>query len=203
MVAAASAAPPNAWPGFRFIGIPIPSYPLPLRLQLLGLAAGLVAALTITAAGYAVRRAWTHPARPIVAVAVFENESGDPANGRVVAGLSDAIVERLTALGPARIGVNGNASILRRPRDARDTRAVAKETGAAYLVSGQLQTKAGQLSLLVQLIRLDDGTHVWVHRIGHPAGDALETLDAEVAHEVERAVRGVVLKESILTRARN
>ncbi len=133
--------------------------------------------------------------RPIVAVAVFENESGDPSHQHVVAGLSDVIVERLTSLGPARIGVNGNAAILRRPRDARDTRAVAKETGAAFLVSGQLQAREGVLSLLVQLIRLDDGTHVWVDRIARPMGDTLDSLDADVARKVENAVRRLVLRD--------
>lgn len=132
--------------------------------------------------------------RPIIAVAVFENESGDPAHERAVAALSDVIVERLTALGPERVGVNGNASILRRPRDARDANAVAKETGATFLVSGQLQTKDGRLSLLMQLIRLDDGTHVWVQRIARPIGDRLDTLDGDVARQIEAAVREIVLR---------
>jgi DNA-binding winged helix-turn-helix (wHTH) protein/TolB-like protein len=134
--------------------------------------------------------------RPIIAVAVFENESGDPAHERAVAALSDVIVERLTALGPERVGVNGNASILRRPRDARDANAVAKETGASFLVSGQLQTKDGRLSLLMQLIRLDDGTHVWVRRIARPIGDPLDTLDGDVAKEIEAAVGEIVLNGS-------
>jgi DNA-binding winged helix-turn-helix (wHTH) protein/TolB-like protein len=132
--------------------------------------------------------------RPIIAVAVFENESGDPAYARAIAALSDVIVERLTALGPERVGVNGNASILRRPRDARDANAVAKETGATFLVSGQLQTKDGRLSLLMQLIRLDDGTHVWVQRIARPTGDPLDTLDDDVATQIEAAVREIVLR---------
>jgi TolB-like protein len=135
------------------------------------------------------------PSRPIVAVAVFENESGDPAHERAIAGLSDMIVERLTALGPSRVGVNGNASILRRPRDARDTRAVARETGASFLVSGQLQAKDGRLSLLMQLIRLDDGTHVWVQRIARPAGDSLDALDGDAARQIEAAVRTIVLRD--------
>jgi len=133
-------------------------------------------------------------ARPIVAVAVFENETGDAAYERPVAALSDSIVERLTALGADRIGINGNASILRRPRDARDTRAVAKETGATYLVAGLLQIRDGQLSLLMHMIRLDDGTHVWVRRIARPLGDRLETLHGEVAGQIEAAVRAIVLK---------
>src|SRR6185295_12409181 len=111
--------------------------------------------------------------------------------------LSDTIVERLTALGPERLGINGNASILRRPRAARDTRAVAKETGAAYLIGGLLQTRDGKLSLLVHMIRLDDGTHVWVRRIARPLGDRLDTLDGEVASQIEGAVREIVLKDSV------
>src|SRR5262245_7172889 len=134
------------------------------------------------------------PRRPIVAVAVFENETGDGRHDRLVASMSDVIVERLTALGPARIGVDGNAAILRRPRDARDWRAVARETGAAYLVYGLLQTRSDRLSLLIQLIRLDDGTHVWVQRINRPSGDRLDTMDADAAAQIESAVRSTVLK---------
>jgi DNA-binding winged helix-turn-helix (wHTH) protein/TolB-like protein len=134
------------------------------------------------------------PRRPIVAVAVFENETGDPRHDRVIATLSDTVVERLTALGPLRVGVDGNAAILRRPRDARDWRAVAHDTHAAYLVSGQLQTRSDRLSLLMQLIRLDDGTHVWVDRINRPSDDRLTTIDADAAAQIESAVRATVLK---------
>ncbi len=134
--------------------------------------------------------------RPIVAVAVFENVTGNATLDRRVAGLSDVIVERLTALGPERLGVNGNAGILRRPRDARDGKAVAQETGASFLVSGQLETSDGRLSLVMQLIRLDDGTHVWVQRVERPAGDPLDALDKDVALEVEAAVRRLVLKDA-------
>jgi len=139
-------------------------------------------------------RAPTRPHRPIVAVSVFENETGETRLDRVVAAVSDTIVERLTALGPLRIGVDGNAGILRRPRDARDWRAVAHDTGAAYLVSGQLQKRSDRLSLLIYLIRLDDGTHVWVQRINRPPDDRLETIDADAAAAIESAVRSTVLK---------
>jgi DNA-binding winged helix-turn-helix (wHTH) protein/TolB-like protein len=154
-------------------------------------------ALVVGAAGalmVARDRAPAAPRRPIVAVAVFENETGDPRHDRVIATLSDTVVERLTAIGPLRVGVDGNAAILRRPRDARDWRAVAHDTHAAYLVSGQLQTRSDRLSLLMQLIRLDDGTHVWVHRINRPGDDRLTTIDADAAAQIESAVRATVLK---------
>ncbi len=194
--------------GFRFIA-PVekidPDTP-PAAARRFGkgnaLAAALVVAVVLGGIG-----AWLMTRRPpvsrsIVAVAVFENLTGVATLDRTVNRLSDVIVERLTALGPERLGVNGNAGILRRPRDARDGKAVATATGASFLVSGQLETTDGQLSLVMQLIRLDDGTHVWVQRIARPAGDGLDTLDKDVALEIEAAVRRLVLKDSAPVRSR-
>ena len=154
-------------------------------------------ALIVGAAGalmFARDRPPATPRRPIVAVALFENESGEAEHDRMIASIADVIVERLTAIGPSRLGVDGNAAILRRPRDARDWRAVAHDTGAAFLVSGQLQGRPDRLSLLMQLIRLDDGTHVWVHRINRPAGDRLDGIDRDAAAQIDAVVRSTVLK---------
>ena len=154
-------------------------------------------ALIVGAAGalmFARDRPPATPRRPIVAVALFENESGEAEHDRMIASIADVIVERLTAIGPSRLGVDGNAAILRRPRDARDWRAVAHDTGAAFLVSGQLQGRPDRLSLLMQLIRLDDGTHVWVHRINRPAGDRLDGIDRDAAAQIDAVVRSTLLK---------
>ena len=137
------------------------------------------------------------PERPIVAVAAFDNETGDASHERAVSTIADVVVERLTALGPSRIGVNGNSKVLRNPRADRDPRTVARETHAAFLVAGHLQTKDGRLSLLMHIIRLDDGTHVWVHRISRSPDDALESLDEDVAAQIEKAVRRIVLKDGV------
>jgi DNA-binding winged helix-turn-helix (wHTH) protein/TolB-like protein len=134
--------------------------------------------------------------RPIIAVAVFDNETGDAARSRAVAGVSDVIVDRLTALGPERLGVTGNASALRAPRVSRDLEEIGRQTHATFLVLGQLQTKDGQLSLLLQLIRMDDLTHVWARRITRPQNDSLDKLDEEAASQIEGAVRRLVLKDA-------
>jgi len=135
------------------------------------------------------------PARPIVAVAVFDNETGDASRERAVSTIADVVVERLTALGPSRLGVNGNSKVLRNSRADRDPRLVARETHASFLVAGHLQNKDGRLSLLMHIIRLDDGTHVWVQRISRSADDRLESLDEDVAAQIEKAVRRIVLKD--------
>jgi len=139
------------------------------------------------------------PVRPIVAVAVFDNETGDASRERAVATIADAVVERLTALGTSRIGVNGNSKVLRNPRADRDPRMVARETHASFLVAGHLQTRDGRLSLLMHIIRLDDGTHVWVQRISRSPDEGLESLDEDVAAQIEKAVRRIVLKDGVQT----
>jgi DNA-binding winged helix-turn-helix (wHTH) protein/TolB-like protein len=157
------------------------------------------AAVFVTVAGagwWALSRAGA-PERPIVAVAVFDNETGDASREQAVATIADVVVERLTALGPSRLGVNGNSKVLRNPRADRDPRTVARETHASFLVAGHLQNKDGRLSLLMHIIRLDDGTHVWVQRISRSPDDALESLDEDVAAQIEKAVRRIVLKDGV------
>jgi DNA-binding winged helix-turn-helix (wHTH) protein/TolB-like protein len=153
--------------------------------------------LTVAGAGWWAASRTAAPDRPIVAVAVFDNETGDAARERAVSTIADVVVERLTALGPSRIGVNGNSKVLRNPRADRDPRTVARETHASFLVAGHLQTKDGRLSLLMHIIRLDDGTHVWVQRISRSPDDALESLDEDVAAQIEKAVRRIVLKDGV------
>jgi len=153
--------------------------------------------LTVAGAGWWAASRAAAPDRPIVAVAVFDNETGDASRERAVSTIADVIVERLTALGPSRIGVNGNSKVLRNPRADRDPRTVARETHAAFLVAGHLQTKDGRLSLLMHIIRLDDGTHVWVQRISRSPDDALESLGEDVAAQIEKAVRRIVLKDGV------
>jgi DNA-binding winged helix-turn-helix (wHTH) protein/TolB-like protein len=153
--------------------------------------------LTVAGGGWWTLSRAAAPERPIVAVAVFDNETGDPSRERAVATIADVVVERLTALGPSRIGVNGNSKVLRNPRADRDPRTVARETHASFLVAGHLQTKDGRLSLLMHIIRLDDGTHVWVQRISRSPADGLESLDEDVAAQIEKAVRRIVLKDGL------
>jgi hypothetical protein len=49
----------------------------------------------------------------------------------------------------------------------------------------------------MHIIRLDDGTHVWVQRLSRPADDRLESLDEDVASQIERAIRRIVLKDGL------
>jgi DNA-binding winged helix-turn-helix (wHTH) protein/TolB-like protein len=164
------------------------AYPLALVMAL----CAVTALLAVLLVAVLVERGAPRP-RPVVAVSIFDNETGDSRYDRPLHAMSDAVVDRLTGLGPAKVGVVGNASILRMPRNGRDLERIEAETGASHVILAQLQPSKGDLTLLMHLIRLDDGTHLWTRRIARPGNDSLDGLDAEAATMIEAGVRAHVL----------
>ena len=123
----------------------------------------------------------------VVAVSVFDNETGDAQHDRRVAALSDAVVVRLTQLDPARIAVIGNAEALRRPRNIRNLKTLQAELDADYVLLGQLQRADQGLRFITHFIRLDDEAHLRANRLSFADGD-LSGLETAVVAEFERAV---------------
>ncbi len=157
----------------------------------------LVAALFLCVgivAGVALRGIGT-PARVVVAVSIFDNETGAADFDRRVAGLSDLVVTRLTELAPDRVAVVGNAAVLRQPRNIRNLKAVASGVQADYVLLGQLQQADSGLRFITHFIRLSDATHLKANRLSFPNGD-LTDLEDHVVAEFERAVREHVLSDN-------
>ena len=151
--------------------------------------------MVVTAAAVIAAAVWAPSGeRAVLAVAIFDNETGQPQYDRFTAGMADAVIDRIATLDTDRMGVIGNARSLRMPRSKRDLNEIKAETGASFILISVLQTREKGVSLLTQLIRLDDGTHVWVKRIDRPAGD-LNGLEAEVLAAVESGVRVHLLGE--------
>jgi DNA-binding winged helix-turn-helix (wHTH) protein/TolB-like protein len=147
-----------------------------------------VAALAVTAAAIAAVVIALSGQRPILAVAIFDNETGQAQYDRFTASMADAVIGRLATLDVNRMGVVGNARSLRMPRSERDLTQIKSETGASFILISVLQSREAGISLLTQLISLDDGTHVWVKRFDR-AGGNLDGLETEVLNEVEKGVR--------------
>ena len=184
--------------GFRFVapvgsaGAQAKEQPSRVYSWRWGIAAAgvLLLALGVTPLLDAIQRS----SRPVVAVSIFDNETGDPGYDRPVHAMADTVVDRLTALGVERVGVVGNAAILRIPRNDRDLEQIKERTGASHVVLAQLQPRQGELSLLMHLIRLDDGVHLWTRRIRRPAGDPLTGLDDEAAKMIESGIREQLIR---------
>lgn len=131
---------------------------------------------------------------PIVAVSIFDNETGDPAQDAFVTGLSDVVVTRLTALAPGRLGVVGNLAPLRQPRNIRNLQTLARTLRADYIVLGQLQRQNDDLRFIVHLVRLTDGVHLSAQRLVRPPAD-VQAFEGDVLAVAEQAVRSHVLGE--------
>jgi DNA-binding winged helix-turn-helix (wHTH) protein/TolB-like protein len=150
----------------------------------------LVLAMSAVTVGLIFETFRTRPdqGRVVIAVSVFDNETGNAEYDRAVAALSDLVVERLTKLDPSRIAVIGNAAILRQPRNIRNLRAVARSIKADYVLLGQLQRGETGLRFITHFIRLRDEAHLKANRLT-VADDKLTGLEAAVVEEFARAVR--------------
>jgi DNA-binding winged helix-turn-helix (wHTH) protein/TolB-like protein len=154
----------------------------------------LVVAMSAASFGMVYEAFLTRPPtdQAVIAVSVFDNETGDAAYDRAVAGLSDVVVERLTKIDPARIAVIGNAAALRQPRNIRNLRTISEYVKADYVLLGQLQRGEEGLRFITHFIRLRDEAHLKANRL--PVADAkLTGLEAAVVEEFERATREHVL----------
>jgi len=104
--------------------------------------------------------------RPVIAICLFDNETGDPSADRIASGFSDAITAELASAGNAsRAQVIGNAAILRKPRSERNLNQIQEALGANYVIIGQLQKDSTQFRVLAHLLRMPRQTHVTVQRL--------------------------------------
>jgi DNA-binding winged helix-turn-helix (wHTH) protein/TolB-like protein len=172
--------------------VPSPSRPARQRI-VAGAAIGFIAIAAATYLWTFGRSGDAGRARQVVAVSIFDNETGISEYDRLVFGLSDLVVTRLTAIDPERLGVVGNAAVLRQPRNIRNLKAVAEGVKADYVALGQLQRADNGLRFITHFIRLDDETHLKANRIQMPDGN-VSGLETAVVEEFERAVREHVLR---------
>jgi DNA-binding winged helix-turn-helix (wHTH) protein/TolB-like protein len=164
----------------------------PWWFQLLGVATAIVA---IALVGYL--GATLQPIKPLVqpafiGVSIFDNETGLAEHDRLVAGLSDLVVERLARLDAERIAVIGNSHALRQPRNIRNLARLKTAPRLDYVLLGQLQQGEGGLRFITHFIRLSDEAHLKANRLIMPGG-GVDGLEEAVVEEFERAVRDHVL----------
>jgi DNA-binding winged helix-turn-helix (wHTH) protein/TolB-like protein len=144
----------------------------------------ILAAVTAGAGLYVAKRSAS--AVPIVAVARFDNETGDPALTLFGDALTDTVVEQLARESGGAYAVVGNAAILRRPREQRDLAAIASSLHAGYVVLAQVQRDAERVRVLSHLIHLPDQTHITVSRTDGITAETLAATD-EIASRIALA----------------
>jgi TolB-like protein len=147
----------------------------------------MVAAVFITIAVVIVVRALTtRQMPPIVAVARFDNETGDPSLTRFADTLTDTVTLRLAEAGAGRFGVLGSATALRRPGAERDLRTIASTLHADFIVIGRIQRDAGRIRAVAELIQMPEQIRHKATRTEDVSEPTLAATD-EVARKIATA----------------
>jgi serine/threonine-protein kinase len=95
---------------------------------------------------------------PVVAVLPLENLSGDPSKEYLGAGIAETLTMALSKMNTLR--VLSRAEVLEAVRRGRESRRVARELGASYLVDGSVQESGARLRVTLRLV-LPDGKVSW------------------------------------------
>ncbi|MBY0506286.1 MAG: winged helix-turn-helix domain-containing protein [Bryobacteraceae bacterium] len=130
---------------------------------------------------------------PRIAVARFQNETGNPTLNRLADTITDAVVAGLTTQTAGRYGIIGNAAILRRPRGFQNLDEIASSLRVRYVILGQVQQDGARMRLLAHLIRFPEQTHLQVSR-----GELTDAATASglASHIVEDFIRRLNSLES-------
>ena len=138
----------------------------------------LVALMAVIALVYS--HPWTARPASRVAVARFDNETGNKDYDRLADALTSSVTAELSAAAAGRYGVIGNAAILRGPRERRDLAAIGSSLGVSYVVLGQVQKSTLGIRVLASLIRLPDQTYIRVANLERKVTDT-KKMQAEIA----------------------
>ncbi|KAF0113526.1 MAG: transcriptional regulator domain-containing protein [Rhodobacteraceae bacterium] len=119
-------------------------------------------------------------ARPVVAALPFENLSGDPDSDYFADGVVADILTALTRFG--KLAVVSRASSFVYKGRSTDSRTVAAELGAGYLLEGSVRRAGARLRITAQLVEGATGVSLWTERFD---GDLEEVFDFQ-DHITER-----------------
>lgn len=149
------------------------------------------AAIAAVVAGAAWAMWWRQPAVPAtasIAVLPFENFSPDPANEYLADGLSEDLTDALSRSG---LRVVARTSAYTYKGKSTDVREIGRRLNVEYLIEGSVRRDGDRLKVTAQLVRTDDGYHVWSRSFERTMRDAL-TMQGEIAKTVVDSVAASV-----------
>jgi len=133
------------------------------------------------------------PAIAVASVAVlpFVNMSGDQENEYFADGLSEELLNRLAQL--PELLVAGRTSSFAFKGQNQDLREIGQKLGVANVLEGSVRRSADQVRVTAQLIRADDGFHLWSETYDRTLEDIFQVQD-DIAENVAQAM-DVILDE--------
>jgi TolB-like protein len=127
-----------------------------------------------------------------LAVLPFANLSADSEQDCFTDGITEELTTQLACLEPERLRVIARASCLKYKRSDKGIAEIGRELNVAYVLEGAVRCSGDQLRITVQLIRVQDETHVCARSYDYRLSDAL-WAQCEVAGDLGRCLQAQLL----------
>jgi len=155
---------------------------------------GIVAALAIIVAAWALLRQPSSGGGPITSIAVLplENLMNDPEQDYFVDGMHDALISELGKLGALR--VIGRTSVLGYRNAPKPIPEIAQELKVDAVVEGSVLLVGGEVKITVQLVAASPERHLWTDSYTRSVNNVL-SLHSEVAQAIAREIKVTLTPE--------
>jgi TolB-like protein/Tfp pilus assembly protein PilF len=128
------------------------------------------------------------PAKRIrLAVLPFSNYAGDPAEDYFCDGMSEETIAAIGTVSPQNLGVIARTSAMTYRNTTKSVSVIGKELDVDYVLEGSIRREGNRVRIAVQLIRVDDQTHVWTANYNRD-GAGILSLQAELGHAIAEQV---------------
>ncbi len=125
------------------------------------------------------------PVGIFLAVLPFENLSGDPTQEFFSDGMTEEITTALAKI-PG-LGVIARSSAFQFKTQNRDIQNIGRQLHATHFIEGSVRKDGDQLRITAQLIRADNGTHVWAENY-----DRTLTSVFAIQEDIAQAIAGAL-----------
>jgi TolB-like protein/DNA-binding winged helix-turn-helix (wHTH) protein/Flp pilus assembly protein TadD len=158
------------------------------KVRWAGLAAGMLALLTLTAVMLYVR--YGHPkgqGPTSIVVLPFLNLSGDSANNYFSDGLTEELIDALAKL--ENVQVVARTTAFQYKGKSQDIRTIGKQVGATAVVEGSVRREGNRVRITAQLNAVGNGYHLWSQTYERDLKDTF-AVQPEIATAIGTTLRG-------------
>jgi TolB-like protein len=122
-----------------------------------------------------------------VAVLPFVNMSSDPEQEYFSDGITEEIINALVKI-PG-LSVPARTSVFGFKGQQGDVRKIGQQLGVAHVLEGSIRTQGNQVRITAQLIKVDDGFHLWSETFDRQL-DNIFAVQEEIATAIARVLTG-------------
>lgn len=139
-----------------------------------------------TESGVGVEAPAVHPTESSLVVLPFANLNADADSDYFSDGLTEELIHRLTRVSGLKVIARTSAFAFKNRTE--DVRRIGSALGVAHVVEGSVRKSGDRIRVTAQLVRADDGTHLWSEQYERSLSDVFSMQD-EIANAIRAALQ--------------